>query len=61
MNGFLFNLDQQVKLVLSDEEGVVDGRCEYRNDQNRYYIIYKAADGRQCSGWFSESEIIAAE
>lgn len=59
MSLFKFEIGQVVKMVESDETGKVIGRAEYLNDENNYYVRYKAADGCQRIGWWSESHIEA--
>lgn len=58
MNDFLFDLDQQVMMRMTSEQGVVKGRAEYTNEQNKYWVLYKAADGRQVTGWWDESDLV---
>jgi hypothetical protein len=43
----MFDLKARVKMVHSDEVGEVIGRAEYTTGANQYYVVYKAADGRQ--------------
>lgn len=54
-----FNMNQIVKLIASGESGTVVGRAEYAHSEPSYLVRYKAADGRQVEGWWSESAIEA--
>lgn len=47
---FLFELGDEVKLVVSDERGTVVGRAEY-STHTSYLVYYKAADGCATSAW----------
>ena len=58
---FKFDLNQVVKVRVSDEFGEVRGRAQYAHAENQYYIHYRAADGRALSDWFGESELVSAE
>lgn len=57
---FQFELDQDVRLELSGENGEVIGRAEYVNKDPQYLVRYKAADGRQVEAWWDEDALIAA-
>lgn len=59
MQPFKFELKQSVKIEASQESGEVLGRCEYSTAENNYYIRYKAADGRACECWWTESALAA--
>jgi len=52
-----YELGQQVELKLSQESGYVEGRAEYQVSEKSYYVLYKAADGRQVSAWWAGSQI----
>ena len=52
-----FELGQRVRLIDSGERGIVTGRAEYLKSEPSYLIRYKAADGRQVTGWWEESAI----
>ena len=54
-----YELGQEVKLIKSEERGTVSGRAEYLTGEPCYWIIYKAADGRQVECWWNESAIEA--
>lgn len=60
-NYFKFQLGQAVRMAVSEEAGNVEARAEYLNSENQYYILYKAADGRQVTAWWGESQIGALE
>jgi hypothetical protein len=57
MKSFKFNLDAKVKLISSDEQGIICGRAEYSMDENQYWVIYKDGTGCQRKCWWQESEI----
>lgn len=50
---FLFELDEPVKLAMTEEAGRVTGRAEYAEQTPRYYVRFVAADGRQVEDWFT--------
>jgi len=55
--GFLFDLNQKVKLKLSGESGVVIARMEHIDCEHQYSVRYKAGDGRQVEFWWYESAL----
>lgn len=57
MENFIFDLNEDVKLDLSEEEGHVIARAEFHNGENQYLIRYRAADNRQTEAWWNESAI----
>lgn len=57
---FKFGLKQVVKIKESEETGTIQGRAEYTNSENNYYLRYKAADGRATEAWWPESALVAA-
>ncbi|NMW25330.1 hypothetical protein HFP05_13485 [Rhodanobacter denitrificans] len=56
---FEFELNQQVSLRSSGEQGSVIGRAEYIECTPTYLIRYKAADGRAAESWWSGSALQA--
>jgi len=56
---FEFELKQKVKLVESNETGIVIGRSEHTEISNQYCVRYRAGDGRQTEAWWFESAIEA--
>lgn len=54
---FKFQLGQTVKLAMSDEQGVIRSRAEHVTGEPNYYLLYKAADGRQVEGWWTETAL----
>ncbi|WP_243612959.1 hypothetical protein [Shimia aestuarii] len=56
---FTYELDQRVRLLMTEETGVIIGRAEYQTGPNNYYVAYKAADGRQMCAWWEENLICA--
>lgn len=57
MESFAFDLDAQVQLAMSGEEGVILGRAEMRGKPNQYLVRYKSADGRLVEGWWDEDAL----
>jgi hypothetical protein len=55
--GFKFNLEDEIAIKQSDEEGIVIGRSEFANGENQYLVRYKAADGRAVESWWGESAL----
>lgn len=60
MNDFEYQLNQEVQLTLSAEQGVVIGRAEYSTGTKAYLVRYVAADGRQAEAWWDEAAITDA-
>lgn len=57
---FKFQLNQQVVISASGENGEVIGRADYSHAENSYYLRYKAADGKATECWWTESALKAA-
>lgn len=58
---FIYDMEQKVEIKCSGEQGLVKGRAEYAAcDKPKYYIEYKAADGRAVTDWWNEESIQAA-
>jgi hypothetical protein len=57
---FEFELNQEVSLRCSGEQGSVIGRAEYTECEPSYFVRYKAADGRAVQAWWSGSALQAA-
>ena len=57
---FEFELNQEVSLRCSGEQGSVIGRAEYTECEPSYFVRYKAADGGACLAWWSASALQAA-
>jgi len=55
---FKYELDTNVMIFVSGEQGLVVGRAEYTTGGNMYLIRYKAADGRAVESWWAESALI---
>lgn len=55
-----FQLNQEVSLRCSGEQGVVIGRAEYTDSAPQFLIRYKAADGRAVESWWNDSALQAA-
>lgn len=53
-NKFKYEIGESVKMALTEERGVVTARAEYQSQAPQYYVLYKAADGRQVENWFSD-------
>ena len=59
MKTWQFELCQEVKMVLSEERGVICGRAEYANSADSYLVMYKNSAGSQVSDWWSGDAIEA--
>jgi len=59
MSTFKYDMKAKVKLIHSEESGEVIGRAEHVNGEDQYYLVYKAADGRQVTAWWDERHIEA--
>lgn len=53
---FEFELKDTVRLIMSEEEGIVVGR-DARHPRNSYNVRFVAADGRQVEAWFPEDAL----
>lgn len=49
--------DDRVKIVISDEEGVVVGRADYRDRPPQYFVNYQDATGCAKGDWFNFPEL----
>ena len=56
-----FVLGDEVKMKMSDEKGVVQGVVHYLYAPTSYYVMYKAADGRQASRWWEAQALEKVE
>ena len=55
-----YKLNQKIKLALTEEQGIVIGIADYAESEEagmRYYVRYKAADGRQVEEWFTDGAL----
>ncbi len=57
MSMFKFELNESVKMRLTDERGVIRARAQYSDCADAYLIVFKAADGCQIENWWQESYI----
>lgn len=57
---FKYGLKDKVKLVESNEAGIVIARAEFLESANSYQVRYRAGDGRQTEQWWNETAIEAA-
>lgn len=57
---FEFNVGAKVEIKASGETGTVEGRAEYSNSANTYYVRYKSADGRATEAWWTEDALKSA-
>lgn len=57
MDELKFQLDQEVVIAASGEEGKVIGRAEYTHCEPGYLIRYKAGDGRAVESWWTETAL----
>lgn len=53
MSTYKFELNANVKLVLSAEAGVVVGRATYVDAPDNYFVRYVDGTGCQVERWFS--------
>ncbi|MEL4071684.1 hypothetical protein WKW50_16185 [Ochrobactrum sp. GPK 3] len=60
MKNWKFGLNDKVKLILSDEEGIVIGRAEYTDLADQYLVRYRDGSGRQSEVWWTEAAVVAA-
>ena len=56
---FKFDMGAKVEIIASGETGTVEGRAEYSNSANTYYVLYKSADGRATQAWWTEDTLQA--
>lgn len=56
---FAFELNQEVTIAVSGEQGTVLGRAEYTTSSNTYYVRYRTADGRATEQWWQEDALQA--
>jgi hypothetical protein len=54
-----FELDQEVVIAASGEEGKIIGRAEYTTSEPSYLIRYKAGDGRATESWWTQTALLA--
>lgn len=52
-----FELNQQVTIDVSGEQGTIIGRAEFVNSEPTYQLRYKNADSRAIESWWSESAL----
>lgn len=57
---FIDEMKQVVKLVESNEQGVVIGRAEFDEGVNSYLLRYRAGNGVQTDAWWPEPAVEAA-
>lgn len=57
---FKYELGQSINIKASGEQGIIEGRAEYLEESNSYFIHYCAADGRAVSKWFNERQLSIA-
>ena len=55
---FDFRLGDQVRLLLSSEQGEIIGQSRYSNASPSYFVRYLAGDGRQTENWISEEALV---
>lgn len=54
---FKYSIGQKVKLVLSEEAGVIVGRAEYCNSDPSYLCRLRVVTGGQAEAWYPEDAI----
>lgn len=55
---FKFALGAEVVIAVSGEHGTVEGRAQYLNSEDNYFITYMDAQGRAQRDWWPESTLI---
>jgi hypothetical protein len=55
--GFLFVLNDAVRISCSQEAGHIVGRAQYSNSENQYLIRYQKANGEAVERWWGESAL----
>lgn len=55
---FKFELGAEVQIAYSDEIGEIRARAQYVEANCKYYVAYKAADGRAVEQWWSEDQLV---
>lgn len=59
---FAFALGSAVRIKVSGETGIIQGRSEYvEGYPNSYWIRYKSGDGRAVESWWTEQTIELVE
>lgn len=58
MDEMKYELNQEVVISASGEEGVVVGRAQYSYSENGYLVRYKAGDGRAVEAWWTETALV---
>ena len=58
MKEFKYELDQEVVITASGEEGKIVGRAEFTYTENSYLVRYKAGDGRAVENWWTETALV---
>lgn len=56
-NKFKFELGASAAIAVTGEAGTVIGRAQYIENENNYFLLYRAADGRATKQWWKESEL----
>ncbi|NOY72941.1 MAG: hypothetical protein GXP14_11295 [Gammaproteobacteria bacterium] len=57
MSDFKYELEQEVKVSCSNEQGSIIGRADYTETENNYFIRYKNASGMAVEQWWAENAI----
>lgn len=57
MVNFKFELDQEVIIAVSNEQGLIIARAQYRTSENQYLLRYKNNEGRAVEEWWGESAL----
>lgn len=57
MKSFKYELGTAVGLTDSDERGVIEGRADYPNSEDQYYVTFKLPDGNFKTVWYDESRL----
>lgn len=54
---FKFELNQQVRISASAENGEVIARAEFAYNEDQYLVRYMGGDGRAVEAWWGESAL----
>ena len=58
---FKFNLGQQVRITISEEQGAVRARGDGVERTNQYLVAYKNTLGVATEVWWNEDQLTAVE
>lgn len=54
----MFNIGDEVRVILTGQVGQVIGRAEYNNVYpNSYWVQYESGEGNLAKSWFDEQDL----